>query len=184
MAEPLILALGGTRSGKSQFGLAAATRLARDGAGGRVWFLATALPSDPELDDRIARHRAARPASWPTIEVGTDLVAALAQTVPDEPVLIDGFTLWLSMLLGDETTAIDPILDGPVAAGLAAIAERPGPVVVVSDEVGSGIVPMHAGARAYRDLVGIAHQRLAGLADEAYLLVAGLPITLKGGLGS
>ena len=60
MADPLILALGGTRSGKSRFGLAAATRLAGDG--GRVWFLATAWPGDPELDDRIARHRAARPA--------------------------------------------------------------------------------------------------------------------------
>lgn len=179
MAETLILALGGTRSGKSRFGLAAASRLA--GNGGRVWFLATAWPGDPELDDRITRHRAARPPSWPTIEVGADLVAALAGTVSDEPVLIDGFTLWLSTLLGDDPLAIDPILDGPVAAALAAIAARPGPVVVVSDEVGSGIVPMHAGARAYRDLVGIAHQRLAALADEVYLLVAGLPITLKGG---
>jgi adenosylcobinamide kinase/adenosylcobinamide-phosphate guanylyltransferase len=179
MADPLILALGGTRSGKSRFGLAAATRLAGDG--GRAWFLATAWPGDPELDDRIARHRAARPASWPTIDVGADLIAALAQTAPEEPVLIDGFTLWLSALLGDEVTDIDPILDGPVAATLAAIADRPGPVVVVSDEVGSGIVPMHAGARAYRDLVGIAHQRLAELGGEVYLLVAGLPITLKGG---
>ena len=177
MADPLILALGGTRSGKSSFGLAAARRLAGDPE--RVWFLATAWPGDPELDDRIARHRAARPASWPTIEVGADLAGALARTASDEPVLIDGFTLWLSTLLGDEAPAIDPILDGPVADALRAIDARPGPVVVVSDEVGSGIVPMHAGARAYRDLVGIAHQRLAALADEAYLLVAGLPITLK-----
>lgn len=179
MAEPLILALGGTRSGKSRFGLAAATRLAGDG--GRAWFLATAWSGDPELDDRIARHRAARPASWPTVEVGADLVAALAQAAPNEPVLIDGFTLWLSTLLGDDAAAIDPILDGPVTAALVAITARPGPVVVVSDEVGSGIVPMHAGARAYRDLVGIAHQRLAEMADEVHLLVAGLPITLKGG---
>jgi adenosylcobinamide kinase/adenosylcobinamide-phosphate guanylyltransferase len=179
VARPLILALGGTRSGKSRFGLDAATRLA--GVDGRVWFLATAWPGDPELDDRIARHRAARPASWPTVAVGPDLAAALAQTDPDEPVLIDGLTLWLSTLLGDDAPAIDPILDGPVAAGLAAIAARPGPVIVVSDEVGSGIVPMHAGARAYRDLVGITHQRVAALADEAYLLVAGLPVTLKGG---
>ena len=99
----------------------------------------------------------------------------------DQPVLIDGLTLWLSTLLGDDAPDIDPILDGPVAAALAAIDGRPGPVVVVSDEVGSGIVPMHAGARAYRDLVGLTHQRLAAMADEAYLLVAGLPVTLKGG---
>jgi adenosyl cobinamide kinase/adenosyl cobinamide phosphate guanylyltransferase len=181
VAEPLILVLGGTRSGKSTFGLTAATRLAGDV--GRVWFLATAWPGDPELDDRIARHKAARPATWPTIEVGQDLAAALARTDPAEVVLIDGFTLWLSTILGDETPDIDTILDGPFAAGLAAITDRPGPVIVVSDEVGSGIVPMHAGARAYRDLVGIAHQRLATRADEVHLLVAGLPLTLKRGGG-
>jgi adenosylcobinamide kinase / adenosylcobinamide-phosphate guanylyltransferase len=107
-------------------------------------------------------------------------VAALAETDATEPVLIDGFTLWLSSLLGDEAREIDPILDGPVAAGLAAIDARPGPVIVVSDEVGWGIVPMHPVARAYRDLVGIAHQRLAAIADEVTLLVAGLPLTLKG----
>jgi adenosylcobinamide kinase/adenosylcobinamide-phosphate guanylyltransferase len=177
VADPLILVLGGTRSGKSTFGLAAAARLAGDI--GRVWFLATAWPGDPELDDRIARHRAARPATWPTIEVGDDLEAALTRTDPDEVVLIDGFTLWLSTILGDGGLDIDPILDGPFAAGLAAIAARPGPVIVVSDEVGSGIVPMHAGARAYRDLVGIAHQQLANQADEVHLLVAGLPLALK-----
>ena len=103
------------------------------------------------------------------------------RTEPSEPVLLDGLTLWLSTLLGDDVPDIDPILDGPVAGAFAAISARPGPVVVVSDEVGLGIVPMHAGARAYRDLVGIAHQRLAAMADEAYLLVAGLPVTLKGG---
>lgn len=177
MADPLILALGGTRSGKSRYGLAAAARLAN---GGRVWFLATAWPGDPELDERIVRHRAERPPTWATIEVGLDLVAALAATDPAETVLIDGLTLWLSGLLGDDAPPIDPILDGPVAAGLAAIDARPGPVIVVSDEVGSGIVPMHPGARAYRDLVGIAHQRLATIADEVTLLVAGLPLTLKG----
>ena len=90
----------------------------------------------------------------------------MARTDSDEAVLIDGLTLWLSTVLGDEAPDIDAILDGPVAAALAAIADRPGPVIVVSDEVGSGIVPMHAGARAYRDLVGIAHQRLAAMADE------------------
>lgn len=177
MASPLIVALGGTRSGKSRFGLAATRRLAGDG---RAWFLGTAWAGDPELDDRIARHQRERPSSWPTIEVGADLAAALGRTDPSEPALIDGLTLWLSTLLGDDAPDIDPILDGPVAAGFAAIAARPGPVVVVSDEVGLGIVPMHAGARAYRDLVGIAHQRLAAMADEAYLLVSGLPLSLKG----
>lgn len=180
MASPLILVLGGTRSGKSRYGLAATRQLARDG---RAWFLGTAWAgSDAELDDRIERHRRERPATWPTIEVGLDLVAALARTEPTEPVLIDGLTLWCSAILGDEADDIDRLLDGPVAAALTAIAARPGPVVVVSDEVGGGIVPMHPLARAYRDLVGIVHQRVAARADEAVLMVAGLPIALKGTL--
>ncbi len=178
MAAPLILALGGTRSGKSRFGLATTRRLAD---GGRAWFLGTAWSGDDELDDRIRRHRAERPAEWPTIDVGADLAAAISATDPSEPILIDGLTLWLSTLLGDGAPPIDPILDGPVAAAYAAIDGRPGPAIVVSDEVGLGIVPMHPNARAYRDLVGIAHQRLAAMADEAYLFVAGLPVTLKDG---
>ena len=180
MAEPLVVAFGGTRSGKSRWGLARATDLAA--ADGRVWFLATAWPGDPEMDDRIARHRAARPADWPTIEVGPDLAAAIGGTDPAAPVLIDGLTLWLSGILGNDATpdAIDPLLDGPVAAALAVIAERSGPVVVVSDDVGGGIVPMHPGARIYRDLVGLVHQRFAAAADEVVLLVAGLPLALKG----
>jgi adenosylcobinamide kinase/adenosylcobinamide-phosphate guanylyltransferase len=105
---------------------------------------------------------------------------AIATTDPDEPVLIDGLTLWLSTLLGDDPMPIDPLLDGPVAAALDAITARPGPVVIVSDEVGGGIVPMHPVARAYRDLVGLVHQRVAAAADEVVLLVAGLPVWLKG----
>lgn len=178
MAAPLLFALGGTRSGKSRWGLAATRRLAGDG---RAWFLATARTGDPELDERIARHRRERPADWPTIDVGMDLVAALAATDPSEPVLIDGLTLWLSAILGDEPAPIDDLLDGPVAAALDAIRGRPGPVIVVSDDVGGGVVPMHPLARAYRDLVGIVHQRLAAEADQAVLLVAGLPVWLKGG---
>lgn len=178
MAAPLLFALGGTRSGKSRWGLAATRRLAGEG---RAWFLATAWSGDPELDERIARHRRARPTDWPTIDVGTDLVAALAATDDSDPVLIDGLTLWLSSILGDEPAPIDDLLDGPVAAALAAIRERPGPVIVVSDDVGGGIVPMHPLARAYRDLAGIVHQRLAAEADHAVLLVAGLPVWLKGG---
>jgi len=181
VANPLILALGGTRSGKSRFGLATARRLAGDG---RAWFLGTAWHGDPELDDRIRRHRSERPAAWPTIDVGLDLAAAIEATTPSETVLLDGFTLWLSALLGDDVPDIDVLLDGPVAAALATIDGRPGPVVIVSDEVGLGTVPMHPNARAYRDLVGIAHQRLAGLADSAFLFVAGQPITLKDTTGS
>jgi adenosylcobinamide kinase/adenosylcobinamide-phosphate guanylyltransferase len=180
VAEPLVLVLGGTRSGKSRFALRRVAELA--GPETRVWFLATAWPGDPELDDRIARHRLERPATWPTVEVGRDLAGALRTAEPAEPILLDGLTLWLSGILGDAATpdAIDPLLDGPVADALAAMTEHHGPLLVVSDEVGGGIIPMHPGARAFRDLTGIVHQRVAAVADEVVLTVAGLPLHLKG----
>ena len=175
MARPLVLVLGGTRSGKSTYGLARIVELAGDRP---VAYLATAFSGDPELDDRIDRHRRARPASWRTIEVGSDLTAALA-AAGDAAVLVDGLTLWLSAVAGDDLDDIDAVLGGPVAAGLEAIARHPGPVVVVSDEIGLGMVPIDPGARAFRDLQGLVHQRLAAAADEVHLMVAGLPLTLK-----
>ena len=180
MADPLVLVLGGTRSGKSRFALRRVGELA--GADARVWFLATAWPGDPELDDRIARHRRERPSSWPTVEVGQDLAAAISAVDAGDPILLDGLSLWLSGILGDDTTsdAIDPLLDGPVAAAVAAMRAHRGPLLVVSDDVGGGIVPMHPGARAFRDLAGIVHQRVAAVADEVVLTVAGLPLQLKG----
>jgi adenosyl cobinamide kinase/adenosyl cobinamide phosphate guanylyltransferase len=176
MADPFILVLGGTRSGKSGFGLETTRRLA---GSGRAWFLATARPGDPELDRRIERHRSERPAAWPTIEVGADLAGAIGSTTPSEPVLVEGLTLWLSTLAGDDPIDPDPVLDGPLAAALEAITRRPGPVVIVSDELGLGIVPMDAGSRAFRDLVGLVHQRVATAAHEVHFVIAGLPLTLK-----
>ncbi len=176
MTARLVLVLGGTRSGKSRFGLRRAEELA--GAAG-VTYLATARSGDPELDRRIAGHRARRPPTWPTIDVDDDLAAAIRSADPDAIILLDGLTLWLSGL-GDERYADpDRVLDGPLAAALDAIAERPGAVVIVSDEVGLGIVPMDAATRAFRDTLGLIHQRLAEDADEVHLLVAGLPLTLK-----
>ena len=181
MSEHLALVLGGTRSGKSAHGLALTRRFAGTG---RAWFLATAQPGDPELDRRIERHRQQRPADWPTVEVGTDLAGAIERTEPSEPVLIEGLTLWLSLLTGDEPADPDPILEGPLAAALDAIAERRGPVVIVSDEIGLGLVPMHAGARAFRDLVGLAHQRIGDRADVVDFVVAGQALRVKGTSGA
>jgi adenosylcobinamide kinase/adenosylcobinamide-phosphate guanylyltransferase len=171
-----VLVLGGTRSGKSRFGLARAGELAGDGP---VTFLATARPGDPELDERIAGHRKARPASWTTIDVGADLAGAIRATGPDVTLLLDGLTLWLSAVTCDAPADVDAILDGPLAQAQAAIRERPGAVVIVSDEIGLGMVPLDPVARAFRDLQGLSHQRLAADADEVHLLVAGLPLTLK-----
>ena len=176
MSERLVLVLGGTRSGKSRFGLARARELSN---GESVAYLATAWPGDPELDDRIRRHRLERPPSWPTIEVGHDLAASIRAAGPTATVLLDGLTLWMSAVAGDEPADVDRLLDGPVAAALAAVRERPGPVVMVSDEIGLGMVPLEPVSRAFRDLLGIAHQRIAAAADEVHLLVAGIPLTLR-----
>jgi adenosylcobinamide kinase/adenosylcobinamide-phosphate guanylyltransferase len=131
------------------------------------------------MERRIALHRQHRPATWPTIEVGTDLAGAVGHAVPLEPILVEGLTLWLSALVGDALEDPEPILDGPVADALGAIRTHRGPVVVVSDEIGLGMVPMHPGSRAFRDLVGLVHQRFAAEADEVHLVVAGLPLALK-----
>jgi len=177
VAHPLVFVLGGTRSGKSRFALDRVKQLAAEG---RAWFIATAWHGDPEMERRIALHRSHRPATWPTIDVGADLAAAIGQAAVGEPILVEGLTLWLSTVAGDDLSDPDPVLDGPVTAALEAIATHDGPIVVVSDEIGHGSVPMHAGARAFRDLVGLVHQRVAEAADEVHYLVAGLPMTLKG----
>jgi adenosylcobinamide kinase / adenosylcobinamide-phosphate guanylyltransferase len=175
VSSRLVVVLGGTRSGKSTFGRRRAEALAQ---GGPVAYVATALPGDPELDDRIRRHRRDRPAEWATIEAGRDLAAAVRSVEPGTTILLDGLTLWASLALGDDPAQVDAVLDGDVADVLDAIAAHDGPVVVVSDEVGLGIVPMDPLARAFRDLLGIAHQRLVARSDEAWFMVAGRPIAL------
>jgi adenosylcobinamide kinase / adenosylcobinamide-phosphate guanylyltransferase len=176
VSSRLVLVLGGTRSGKSRFGLRRATELA---SGSPVTFVATALAGDPELDDRIARHRRERPAGWRTIEASTELANDIAGLADDSTVLVDGLTLWLSNVAGHALADVDAILDGPFARALVAIDARRGPVVIVSDEIGLGMVPMDPVARAFRDLQGIAHQRIAAAADEVHFMVAGLPLTLR-----
>jgi adenosylcobinamide kinase / adenosylcobinamide-phosphate guanylyltransferase len=178
VSSTLVVVLGGTRSGKSRFGRDRAAALA---SGGQVAYVATAIPGDPELDDRIRRHRDDRPADWQTIEAGHDLPAAIRGVPPGTTILLDGFTLWASLALADDASRVDAVLDGAFADVLAAIAEHDGPVVVVSDEIGLGMVPMDPLGRAFRDLLGIAHQRLVARSDEAWLMVAGramaLPVT-------
>jgi len=177
VSRTLVVVLGGTRSGKSRFGRDRASALAD---GGPVVYVATALPGDVELDDRIRRHRRDRPAEWQTIEAGRDLAVAIRGVQSGTTILVDGLTLWASLALDDDPARVDAVLDGAFAQVCDAIAAHDGPVVVVSDEIGLGLVPLDPLGRAFRDLLGIAHQRLAAMADEAYLLVAGLPVPLKG----
>jgi adenosylcobinamide kinase/adenosylcobinamide-phosphate guanylyltransferase len=165
----LTLVLGGARSGKSRY---AESLIA---AWPPPWiFIATAQAGDAEMTDRIALHRTRRSGGWQTIEAPHDLPSALATATAGAPVLVDCMTLWLSnRILADvdveaEVAHLETALDG-----------RRGPVVLVSNEVGFGIVPDNALARRFRDLQGRLNQRLAARADRVVLVVAGLPVMVK-----
>jgi adenosylcobinamide kinase / adenosylcobinamide-phosphate guanylyltransferase len=180
VSRTLAVVLGGTRSGKSRFGRDRAVALA---AGGPVVYVATALPGDAELDDRIRRHRLDRPAEWQTIEAGRDLAGAIRGVASGTTILVDGLTLWASLALEDDPTRVDAVLDGAFAEVCAAIEAHDDPVVVVTDEIGLGMVPLDPLGRAFSDLLGIAHQRLVARSDEAWFMVAGRAIPLPPPLG-
>jgi adenosylcobinamide kinase/adenosylcobinamide-phosphate guanylyltransferase len=166
--QRLTLVLGGARSGKSRFALAQFAGLA-----GPFWFIATAEALDAEMSRRIERHRAERDALWRTLEAPLDVAAALAET--QGPALIDCLSLWLSNLFG---AGRDP--EAATGRLLAALARHPHPVVLVSNEVGLGIVPDTPLGRAFRDAQGRLNQAAAAQADRVVLLVAGLPLSIKG----
>ena len=163
------LVLGGARSGKSRYAEGLITALPPP------WvYVATAEAGDDEMAERIRAHQACRSADWRTLEAPRDLVPALA-ACKNVPVLIDCLTLWLSNLMLAEAD-IDAEIERLEKALAAAVA----PVVMVANEVGSGIVPDHPLGRRFRDLHGSLNQRIAAGADRVVLMVAGLPLALKG----
>lgn len=165
------LVLGGARSGKSRH----AQELAEARAPGRLVFVATAQAFDAEMADRIARHRADRDGRWETVEAPLDLAQALdALDGPDTAVLVDCLTLWASNLL----LAEEP-WEQRLDALLAAIARFSGRIVLVSNEVGLGIVPDNALARRFRDMAGTINQQVAAHVDRVRFMAAGLSIDLK-----
>ena len=168
---PVTLILGGQRSGKSRL----AETLIEDAAGGGV-YLATAEARDGEMTDRIAAHRARRGPDWDTIEEPIDILPQIIEhAAPDRPVLVDCLTLWISNLM---EAGRDP---EPEAERLAlGLDESAGPVVLVSNEVGLGVIPANALARAFVDAAGRVNQRLAQRADRVLFTAAGLPMVLKG----
>lgn len=166
---PVTLVLGGARSGKSRYAEALVERLPA-----RV-YLATAEARDGEMADRIARHRARRGAGWSTVEAPVDLAEAVAAAAgPGRAVLVDCLTLWLGNLM-EAGRDID-VEAGRLSEALGAVA---GPVVLVSNEVGHGIVPDNALARRFRDHAGRLHQAVAAVAASVVFVAAGLPVALK-----
>ena len=168
----LTVLLGGARSGKSRLAIELAVE-----AGELVTYLATApdIPGDDELALRVARHRAERPPTWSTIEEQLDLAGALAR-VETPIVVVDCLTVWLGNMMFHEhhEAAIVEAND----AAINAIGERRLEAVVVSNEVGLGVIPANEMARAYRDLLGRVNQRWVAAADHALLMVAGRALEL------
>lgn len=169
----LIVLLGGARSGKSSL----AERLAQQHAG-PVVYVATAprIDGDADLDARIERHRADRPDTWTTIEEQVDLAGALARA-GDAFTIVDCITTWTGNLQYHGRSESEA-LAATDAAIAAATARRPATTVVVTNEVGLGIVPADALSREYRDLLGRINQRWVDAADRALALVAGRAIAL------
>lgn len=190
----LILILGGARSGKSVF----AERLAVS-SGRTVAFIATATAGDDEMRARIARHRASRPREWHTIEEPLDLARAVRQAYKLADVsLLDCVTLWLGNMVSQEpgqresgdkgieelritSNLFDELSLKQVEALLAVVqsAEPNKTLIVVSNEVGLGVVPAYPLGRVYRDTLGYVNQRLARTADRVYLMVAGMAVDIK-----
>ena len=161
------LVLGGARSGKSAY----AERL----IGERGLYLATAEAGDEEMAERIRAHRERRGAGWETIEAPLDLAGALERHASaDRPVLVDCLTLWLSNLM-----AAGRDIEAETGTLIERLGALPCPVVLVSNEVGLGLVPTTALGRAFRDHAGRLNQRVAAAADRVIFVAAGLPLTLK-----
>ncbi|HXT99543.1 MAG TPA: bifunctional adenosylcobinamide kinase/adenosylcobinamide-phosphate guanylyltransferase [Polyangia bacterium] len=171
----LILVGGGARSGKSSFAVARAQAL-----GARRLFIATAERSDDEMRERIARHRADRAgAGFDTLEEPRALAEAIAADRDHDVILVDCLTIWISNLLvaGAPADAVEQ----RVAALVGILAQRRAHIVLVSNEVGMGLVPDTPLGRVFRDLTGQAHQRLAAIADELYLAAMGVLLRLRPG---
>ncbi len=172
----IIFIIGGCRSGKSTYALQTAEMVPAE----RKIFIATCVPQDDEMMQRVARHQKERSQTWVTIEAPLDLPGAISENSPKaDVVLVDCLTLWVSNLLmeiGNEKKIEDTI-----SQLIKAIEKATCPIVLVSNEVGSGIVPENKLARQYRDIIGLANQAVARTAGKVIWMVAGIPITVKGG---
>jgi adenosylcobinamide kinase / adenosylcobinamide-phosphate guanylyltransferase len=171
LVSKVTLVLGGARSGKSRYAEALISAMPPPWA-----YVATAEAGDDEMAARIAAHRERRGPSWKTVEAPKDIAEAVAACQP-MPMLIDCLTLWLSNLMLAESD-----VDAEILRLERALDAASAPVVLVANEVGSGIVPEYPLGRTFRDLQGVLNQRIAARADHVVLMVAGLPLPIKGAL--
>ena len=165
------LVLGGVRSGKSRFAQKLAERASS------AAFVATARAVDAEMRDKIRRHQQERPRHWRTLEEPLDLARAFVDCAPQcDLLLVDCLTLFVANVLEGDPQMVDARIEGFVDALRSASIS----VILVSNEVGSGVVPPYPAGRRFRDLLGEVNQKVAAVADNVVLMVAGLPLALKG----
>ena len=170
----LIAFTGGARSGKSTAALSAATS-----AGAPVTFIATAEAGDDEMTERIERHRTDRPAAWTTVEAPIHLAHAVEPVDAETTIVIDCLSMWVSnRMLAEGTDSASAIVAEAADLG-ERLRQRSGTAIVVTNEVGSGVVPATSLGRAYRDVLGSVNQAIFAAADRAYLVVAGRLLELQ-----
>jgi len=172
----IIFITGGARSGKSAY----AVELAK-GMSEAVTFIATCIPKDQEMKERIALHRKGRPSNWNTIEEEIDLPSVLLHSIPAscKIVIIDCITFLISNLLLNDRT--DDSIKDVIEKIIDILLKAEYKTIIVSNEIGLGLVPSNRLGRRFRDIVGIVNQTIARHADQVYLMVSGIPIELKGG---
>jgi len=174
MKRNTTLVIGGCRSGKSSHALDMANQVPGD----RKLFIATSVPSDGEMEKRVEKHRCERGDLWRTAETPVNVADVIEQEGDcSDVILLDCITLWISNLFGEnfEESTISQQVDGLVHA----VTNAPCPVFLVSNEVGTGIVPDNALARQFRDAAGFANQRIAAAVSKVIWTVAGIPVTIK-----
>ncbi len=172
----LIFVTGAARSGKSYFAEKMAVKLE-----GKVVYIATCIPGDDEMRERVARHQARRPSNWQTIEEPLNPVRVIKEfDEPGQIFLLDCLTLLVSnLVLRPDIEADEEQILSEISRLAKVSSESAAHVIIVSNEVGWGIVPGDPLSRLYRDIIGRANQKIAEYADEAYITIAGIPIELK-----
>jgi adenosylcobinamide kinase/adenosylcobinamide-phosphate guanylyltransferase len=171
----IIFVIGGCRSGKSRYALETAEKLAGD----KKVFIATCVPQDDEMKQRVAKHQKARNQSWPTVEEPVHLPEAILQRNQEvDVIVVDCLTLWVSNLLME--TEDEEKLKKNVSQLIDTLENATCTIVLVSNEVGTGIVPENKLVRRYRDIMGLANQAVANTAGKVIWMVAGIPVTVKG----
>lgn len=171
----IILITGGARSGKSNFAVKLASQ-----SKGKVAFIATAVAEDDEMKRRITLHKKSRPQEWTTVEEPLNLSKAIESVYDHDVIIIDCITLYLNNLISNDGTIDDEFMLLKIKKMIESAKRFHGTIIIISNELGMGIVPENRLAREFRDVAGKANQMIAESADKVYVCFSGIPVQIKG----